>query len=152
MQQKIENPQPVQMTARRLKAVEALIQEDSLESAAKAAGVNRTTLWRWLQEPEFQAAFRYGCKTLMESGLGKLQGYTERAVDTLGRALSADAEPGWGVRVRAATAILDRSLKAWEIMEIEERLRALEEALAATDSGARLRPSRPPGTTLLASR
>jgi hypothetical protein len=45
------------LTPRQARAVLALLEHTTLEEAAKAAAVSKTTLWRWLQVPDFQAAY-----------------------------------------------------------------------------------------------
>lgn len=47
-----------QISTQQRRAIEAILVGKSMTEAAKAAGVNRSTLWRWLnRDPEFQAAF-----------------------------------------------------------------------------------------------
>ena len=44
-------------------AVAALLTQRNVEEAAQAAGIGATTLWRWLKQPEFQAAYREASNT-----------------------------------------------------------------------------------------
>jgi DNA invertase Pin-like site-specific DNA recombinase len=41
------------LTAKQEAAIVALLSQRTTRAAAKSAGVNEATLWRWLQEPEF---------------------------------------------------------------------------------------------------
>jgi hypothetical protein len=50
-------------------AVLALLSSRNVEEAARAAGVNPRTLYRWMKEPEFDGAYREA-KHAAESGKG----------------------------------------------------------------------------------
>lgn len=46
-------------------AIVALLSDPGLMGAAKAAGVGKATLWRWMQKPAFREAYRRaprGCR------------------------------------------------------------------------------------------
>ena len=47
-----------QLTSRQHRAVESLIVGTSISDAAKQANINERTLYRWLQQEEFQSAVR----------------------------------------------------------------------------------------------
>ena len=107
------------------KALLALLEGGSLAAAATAAGVHKTTCWRWLQEPAFQAANREGRRLLVERALGELQQATSEAVKALSRNLTAEKSSD---QIKAAIAILDISVKAIEWADFEQRLEELERA------------------------
>jgi len=97
------------LTAKQQKALDALLRGCTQEAAAHAAGVNRRTLGRWMSQ---NAAFQ--------------RALAENACDALARALQGEAQPA---QVRAADVVLARLMPLRELVEIEERLKALEEKI-----------------------
>ena len=110
-------------------ALAALLTEPTLPAAAARAGGSEATIARWLQRPEFRAAYRAARRQIVEAAIGTLQTATSEAVETLRRNL--ENESG-SVQVRAAVAILDHATKAVELMEVVERVDALETRLNST--------------------
>lgn len=117
------------LTAKQLRAIECLLRESTTQAAAEAAGVGKTTIFRWLNEPEFAAAYRQARDQMYEGALNGLQAASADAVRAL-RDVVNDKTAMASARVSAAAKVLDLSLKVREQFEIEERLRLLEERLA----------------------
>lgn len=109
------------------RAILALLAEPTLERAAKKCGIGATTLWRWLQEPEFQRQYREARRTVFEGTLLRLQSIAGEAVETLRRNLKSKNP---SVEVRAALGILDQAVKAAELYELQQRVAQLEDRLA----------------------
>ena len=109
-------------------AVSALLTCPRVEDAAKLCGVNRTTLWRMSQEPEFQTRLQAARLQLSRDLVNSLQANALDATTTL-REIMRDGKVSATARVAAAGKLLDLSLRAREKLEIEERLAALEAAL-----------------------
>jgi len=107
----------------------ALLSEPGLTSAAKAAGVGKATLWRWLQQPAFREAYRRARREAVEHARALLQQASGEAVETL-REVMNDPDTPPAPRVSAARTVLDMATQATKTEEWEERLAALE-ALAA---------------------
>jgi hypothetical protein len=118
-----------ELNAKQLRAIESLLSEPTTRAAAKAAGVSEVTLWRWLNEPAFAEAYREARSHLLETTLTALQSASGDAVKTLRNVLN-DEQARPGEKVSAARAILEYALKSREILEVEERLRALEQRFA----------------------
>jgi transposase-like protein len=114
------------LSPKQYKAIAALLSEDTIEEAAETAGVNPTTLHRWLKQSAFQAEYRAERRRFMERAVGALQAASTKAVEALVRNLDSGVA---SVEVRAASAILDRALKGIELYDIIERLEALEEIM-----------------------
>jgi hypothetical protein len=110
------------------RAILSLLAEPTLERAAKKCGIGVTTLWRWLQEPEFQRRYREARRTVFEGSLLRLQAIAGEAVETLHRNLRSKNP---SVEVRAALGVLDQAGKAAELYELQQRVAQLEEQLAA---------------------
>lgn len=127
--------EPGALTPKQEKALAALLTETTVIEAAKAAGISRATLFRWLSEEQFQAAYKEARGRLLESTLTALQSAGPAAVVTLLRVMEhATSNPG--AQVSAAKAILDTGLKARDMLETEERLTAIE-ALLTPNKGAK---------------
>ena len=111
------------LTAKQEKALAALLDKPTIREAAAASKVGETTLWRWLQEPEFQRGYRAARRQVVEHSISELQSATSDAVATLKRNLNC-LNPA--VEVRAAQIILDQSIKAVELVDLAERIEQLE--------------------------
>src|SRR5262245_26284579 len=90
-------------------AIAALLTEPTLARSAAAAGIDVAMLLGWLQEPSFRAAFRQARRELVEAGIGRIQAATGQAVETLVSVARHGRRDG--DRIRAATALLDYSLR-----------------------------------------
>jgi len=109
-----------------------------MPEAAKAVGVSETTLWRWLQRDDFQKYYRDARDKVFDGALGALQRAAKEAVNCLRRNLECSRP---GVQVQAARTIIDFTLKARELFDLEIRLAQLEAARMAV-SGTRSDASR----------
>src|SRR5262245_45419587 len=78
-------------------------------SAAGVAGVGERTLRRWLQSPEFSAAYRHVRRELVENAIARVQSAAGQAVDTPLKVAQEGAKDS--DRVRAALALLDHALR-----------------------------------------
>ncbi len=107
-------------------AISALLTNATIEKAALAVGVSEKTLWRWLQLPEFSAAYQQARTEVLEQTISVLHKATGAAVAALVRNLKCGAP---SVEVRAALGVLDQTFKAREMLEMEARLKAVEEML-----------------------
>ena len=108
----------------------ALLSNRSIEEAARIAGVGVRSLYRWMKEPEFDAAFREAKRASFSQSIARLHQMTSAAVSTLGKVMIDPKTPP-STRVRAADSILDHAAKAIEIEDIEARVAALEQAASS---------------------
>lgn len=114
------------LSKKQVRAIEALISQPTIRAAAAAARTSETTLWRWLNDPVFDQAYRQARSEILENTLTVLQARSTQAVETLVEVME-DGSALPSARVSAARTILEFSLKVRETVEIEERLRAIEE-------------------------
>ena len=113
------------LTPEQHKAIEALLGAPTIKAAADLTGVDEVTLYIWLAEPAFAAAYRRARRAALGQSLARLQRAASTAVTVLIEALDhVDKETG--VRVAAARAILDLSIKSAELEDLEARVAALE--------------------------
>src|SRR5580658_446112 len=115
-------------------AIAALLTRSSIEDAARAAGVGEKTLRRWLQEPQFRAAYRKARRDAVGQTTARLQQATG-AAGAIVLKLMTDVNVPASVRLRAAECVLDRAIKSVELDDMEDRLSELERA--AEDSKRR---------------
>jgi hypothetical protein len=85
-----------------------------------------------MAEPEFKARYRAARRQVVESAVGRLQQAATLAVDALTRNLTCGIP---AVEVGAARSVLDQAIKAVELIDLAERVEALERELAAQVRG-----------------
>jgi hypothetical protein len=108
-------------------AIAALLTQRNVDEAAKSIGVTQQTLLRWMQVPEFDAAYRKARRAAFSQSTARLQQATSAAVSTLLK-IMVDTNAPPSVRVRAADSVLDHAKQAIEIEDVEVRVAALEQA------------------------
>ena len=86
-------------------AIAALLTQRNIEEAARVTGIGSTTLVRWLQMPEFQAAYREARRTAFSQSIARLQQASSAAVSVLVK-IMVDPDAPTSSRVRAADVVL----------------------------------------------
>ena len=114
----------------------ALLTHRNVEEAAKSVGLAPKTLLRWLQIPEFEAAYRKARGDAFRQAVARLQQASSAAVTTLLK-LAVDQNAPAAVKARAAYYILTLSAKAMETEDIEARVTQLEQAAELSKQGQR---------------
>ncbi len=122
------------LTGKQERALHALLTEPTIEEAARAAGIGERTLYRWLNDPPFVAAYREARRQAVQRATGRLQQAANDAVTTLQNVMM-DAEAPAPARVNAAKSVLDLAVKAVEIEDLTARIEALEHAAAHSPTG-----------------
>ncbi len=115
-------------------ALLALLDCGEIRKSAATAGVNEATLWRWLQSPEFQARYRAARRQLVETAIAQLQSDCTIAARVL-REVAEDKEAPASSRVAAARAILEQSVSAIQLVDLQEQVDEIKALLAARGSG-----------------
>ena len=108
-------------------AILALLTQRSVDEAARIAKVVPRTLYRWMKDPDFNAAYREAKRAAFSQSIARLHQMSSAAVSTLGKVM-VDANTPASTKVRAADSILNHTTKAIEIEDIAARVAALEEA------------------------
>lgn len=114
------------LTGRRGKALNALLGGSTVTQAATAAGVDRSTLWRWFQDDDFADALQTGAIVAYLLAARRLQIAADIAATAIVNALINPTEPGTAARLRAADMALTHAGKLAETLDILARLDALE--------------------------
>lgn len=117
------------MTSRQKKALAALLSAPTIRAAALAAGVNYSTLRRWIAEDvDFRRAYSEEMAVLVENAANQArQGMTE-AVSVL-RAIVRDEDAPQTNRLAAAKVIIESGSRLIEMQSYEARITELERLL-----------------------
>jgi hypothetical protein len=105
-----------ELTGKQESLIAALLTEPTHEAAAAKAGINRVTVYCWMQLDAFRAAYRRARRELVEAAIGRIQASTGQAVDTLvavARQGRRDSD-----RVRAAVALLNHACRGLEDTDV----------------------------------
>jgi hypothetical protein len=116
------------LTPRQEKAILELLIHPTIDEAAQAAGIGRTTLFRWLQVKEFHAAYMKARRDSVKQAIARLQSKTGEAVDVLAEVMN-DSQVNPFARVAAAKAIIEYSIKAVEVEDLAQKVEELEASL-----------------------
>lgn len=113
-------------------AIQALLTEQTIGDAAKAANVGERTLSRWMNEDEtFQRALRAAQSTVINGIARSLSRLAESAVDALSDGLGKH-EPT-ALRLRAAMIALDRLVRFQELTNLQQEVEDLRGLLHELD-------------------
>lgn len=114
------------MTPKQERALAALISCPTARAAAKAAGLSESALRRYKQDPVFQAEYRKRCNELLEAACTKAKSVLPPAIERLATIVQDDTQQP-REQIAACRALCEYSLRLNEAVDIEQRLRALEE-------------------------
>ena len=115
------------ITRKQEEAIVALLTTRTVEEAARSCNTPVRTVYRWLNEAEFDRAYRAARRKAFAQATARLQHGASAAATTLLKVM-IDAETPASTKVRAAECVLAHAAKAIEIEEIEVRVAALEQA------------------------
>jgi len=101
----------------------ALLETPTVKEAAARAGVSERTAYRWVSDEDFAERWRAEKRRRVEASLERLEFAAGAAVECLVRNMRCGMP---SVEVRAATAVLDLGIRATELLEMEDRVRAME--------------------------
>ena len=113
------------LSRKQQKAVLALLANRTVEDAARTCKIPVRTMFRWLKDENFTAAYREAKRAAFAQGIARLHHLASAAVSTLGKVM-LDAGTPPASKIRAADTILNHTIKAQEMEEIEARLAELE--------------------------
>jgi hypothetical protein len=115
------------VTIRQTMAIEALLEGRSVTTTAEVVGVSRKTVYAWLKHPTFTEALESATQQAIKELSRKLVGLGAKAVSTLDQAMDDPLPNNLGTRVRAAIGVLDRILTLRELVDLENRIKRLED-------------------------
>jgi len=115
-------------------AIAALLTHRTTEEAAVAIGVGVSTLFRWLNEPEFRRAYLKARRESVSQAIARMQQATGAAGVTILKLMTDPNVPA-AVRLRAAECVFSLAIKGVDTEDIDERLRVVEEAVEKNMGG-----------------
>ncbi len=112
------------LTAKQERFLAALLVAPTVAEAAKVAGVADSTARHWLTQPHIRRAWLDRRREVVDQAMTGIQLATRAALATLLDCLKPKYPAG--VRVRAATAILETAIRTVEIGDLAARIEELE--------------------------
>ncbi len=120
------------LTTKQQAAIAAILRCPTLAEAAKAIGVARVTVSRWMTDSTFKRELSKAEGDLIASATRRLATLTEKAIRTLEQLLQDKDTPA-PVRVRAALGVLESMVKLKSFQNLEERVSDLEGSITWLD-------------------
>lgn len=112
-----------ELTPRQQRLLVELVKNPDIQAAAKAAGVGRTSTYRWLKQPAFETELSRLRNLAMNEALSTVKAHTARAATELTGLLDTQDER---LKRQICNDILTHAIRVREQEEIERRLTALE--------------------------
>jgi transposase-like protein len=109
-------------------AILYLMTEKTVGDAAKRAGITERTLWRWMQDDNFQKAYSKAKSDVVGHATARLRQSMTIAVDTLAELCRNKHTPAIA-RANAARAILEFAFKAHQDEDLQARIERLEDVM-----------------------
>ncbi len=116
-----------QLTDRQKKAIPAIVSSPTYTKGCKKAKINKTTLYKWLKEPEFKAELDRQREQVADEAFGVLSQSLTKAVETLTGLLDTKDDR---LKRLVCKDIIEQFLKRKEIEDLNERLTEIENQLA----------------------
>lgn len=115
------------LTRNQGRALSAVLASRSVPDAAKRCGLSEKTIYRYLKTPSFRMALKSAQVTMLEETWTRLMHGQGKALDVLEDMLSAEGVRD-NDRRNAAVSWMAISLKWMELLDLEQRVAALEAA------------------------
>ncbi len=112
-----------QLTHRQRRLIPFLLLCSSTEEACRRAGINKTTVYRWLKDETFRQELNLQRNDLIEAALDSLKANVSKAASTLVGLLDSSKEV---IQVRAAEDILEFAQRSLELEKLSDRVTAME--------------------------
>ena len=127
MQQISTDPTERRLSNRQREALPHIAAADSLAEGARRASVNRTTIYRWLEDDDFRAELSRVRAEMADLAQAEIQGLMLKATAAVDKALDGDISP---VQLRAALGAINAALKVRYGLNVERRLNRIDDALS----------------------
>lgn len=123
----------------REKLIASLLVCNTNREAAALAGISERTLYTYLNDPAFSAAYEAEKQRLIENAADQIQRSLEPAITAL-RTITEDKKAGKTARVQAARTLLEYGIRLTEYTTLEARIKALEDAAATGGQHEAIQP------------
>src|ERR1035441_2714789 len=107
-------------------AIAALLTQRNVEEAARTAGIGTQTLYRWMKDPEFDAAHRTAKRAVFDQAITRLRQGSSAAATTVLK-IMVDTDAPASTRLKAADCVLSHAKDANEMEQMEDRVARSEE-------------------------
>lgn len=114
------------LTPRQINAVRCILENNSIEEAARRAKVSRSTIYNWLRDDSFRSLLEEARIVAFKSGLDALKGATSKAARVLIGLLDSNSEKELRL---VAREIINMAIKAFETQELVQRISEIEDHL-----------------------
>ena len=125
MLQNVTARQNDSLSPRQMVALPYVASEPSVSEGARAAGIARMTLIRWMRDPAFREELERIRRNISELAYSELEGLTLKSVIRLQQLLD---DPDPNVRHRAIKTALSTSLTFRDQKEVQNRIDLIESA------------------------
>lgn len=117
----------IQLTERQLKAIPFIVSSSTYTKGCKKAKINKTTLYKWLKQPEFKTELDRQRDEITAEAFGVLSQSLTKAVETLVCLLDNKDD-----RLKRLTAkdVIDFIIRHKENEDLDRRLTEIEKRLA----------------------
>lgn len=115
------------LSPRQIASLPYIIPAPTLAEGARLAEIGRTTLYRWMEEPDFREELERLRSNAAELAFAELNGLMLKSALVLAENME---HPDPGVRLRAARASLYAGMRVNEFKELRERVNRLDDAFA----------------------
>lgn len=114
------------LSVKKTAVIMALLNSETIESAARKAKTSKVTVYKYLRDPEFAALLAAGREEIFNDAIGQLKTSARLAVRKLTLLIVSDNENQ--ARLASAT-VLNFALKGSEYRDLESRIEAIEKIL-----------------------
>lgn len=111
------------LSDKQIKAIPKLIAASTIEAGCIAAGIDKSSYWRWLKDPEFETEIKMHRKQIVDAAYSLLMQAHEKAAQALIELLDSDDER---VKIRASESVLSHYINYVQGEELEVRLAEVE--------------------------
>lgn len=118
-----------ELSMQQYNAISALLHEPTIRKASAVCGVPERTLYHWLKDASFDAAYREARRAAVGQALARVQHASSDAVAVI-RSIMNDTKKAPMIRLLAASRVLSLAVRAIEIEDLQARVAALEAAHA----------------------
>ena len=115
------------LTDRQIKAIPHIVSCSTYIEGCEKAGINKTTFYNWLKEPNFKAELDRQRDEIASEAFGVLSQSLTQAVEVLAGLLDNKDDR---LKRLAAKDIIDFIIRHREIEDLDERLKEIEKRLA----------------------
>ena len=116
------------LSPKQLQSISLLLEGRSKISVCEELGVGQSTMSIWCGDPLFKSELEARQEEMFQEACGRVKANLCAAVDVLAMLMQHHDD---SIKFKAASKIIDTSLKFKELMDIEPRLKALEHSLEA---------------------